>query len=114
MEAARANLKLRYSLLKFYYRHFINKRGSGTIFRPLFIDFYNDPTTFNDDIAETQFMIGEELMFAPIVTENVTYRSVYFPIGSNWYDYQTGRMYKSGDLVAIQNALNQTIPVFLR
>lgn len=68
MEAAKTNLKLRYSLLKSYYRNFINRRGSGTIFRPLFTVFPEDIALFRDDIAETQFMIGEELMFAPILT----------------------------------------------
>ena len=35
-EAARVNLKLRYSLLKHYYMQFVNNKGIGSIFRPLF------------------------------------------------------------------------------
>jgi alpha-glucosidase len=51
LEASKKNIKLRYSILKFYYRHFINKRGLGTIFKPLWIDFPQDINTFNDSIA---------------------------------------------------------------
>lgn len=35
--AARNNLKLRYSILKNYYRLFVQGRGAGSIFRPLFM-----------------------------------------------------------------------------
>lgn len=61
------NLKLRYSILKSYYREFINKKGSGSIYKPLFLQFPMDSTTYNDDISETEFMIGKMLLGAPIV-----------------------------------------------
>jgi len=51
LESSKTNLKLRYALLKFYYRHFINKRGLGTIYRPLFIDFPTDAATWTDEVA---------------------------------------------------------------
>lgn len=114
LAAARTNLKLRYSLLKFIYRHFITKRGLGTIFRPLFVDFSSDIRTFSEDAAETQFLLGSELMFAPVVTQNVTYRAVYFPAGANWFDFFTGRRYTGGDLVAVENQLTDPIPLFIR
>lgn len=42
MKAARTNLKLRYSLLKEYYKLFVVQRGAGSIFKPLFFEFPND------------------------------------------------------------------------
>lgn len=60
LEGSRVNIKLKYSLLKFYYRLFIVKRGRGAIFQPLFFVFPDDIDTMtNNDISETQFMIGE-------------------------------------------------------
>lgn len=53
-------------------------------------------------------------MIAPVLKENATYRSVYFPNGVNWYDFYTGRFYKGGDLVAVQNNINEAVPMFLR
>lgn len=114
LEAAHTNLKLRYSLLKFYYKQFVARRGYGSIFRPLFMEFPNDIKTFDDEISETQFMIGSELLFAPIVTEFSSNRTVYLPNGSNWYDYHTGKFYKSGSSPTIHNKMTESIPIFLR
>jgi alpha-glucosidase (family GH31 glycosyl hydrolase) len=81
--AARTNLKLRYSLLKYYYFLFVNKRGLGTIWRPLFFEFPQDTNTYVDDVADTQFLVGPNLLAAPIVEQGVTSRKVYFP-QFNW------------------------------
>lgn len=66
-EAARTNLRLRYSLLKFYYRHFIIRKGQGLVYRPLFADFPTDDQVFVDEVLETQFIIGKEIMVTPIL-----------------------------------------------
>ena len=67
LKAAQTNLKLRYSLLKHYYSLFITKRGLGTIFNPLFFVFPLDSNGYLDEIADTQFLIGNNLMATPIV-----------------------------------------------
>jgi alpha-glucosidase (family GH31 glycosyl hydrolase) len=90
-EAARINLKLRYSLLKFYYKQFVSNRGLGSIFRPLFFEFPHDYVTVNNSfVAETQFMIGKELMFAPIVDKGQILRTVYYPSEATWWDIRLG------------------------
>jgi hypothetical protein len=48
LASAKTNLRLRYSLLKFYYRHFIIRKGLGVIYKPLFIDFPTDEEVFVD------------------------------------------------------------------
>jgi len=53
MKSAINNLKLRYSLLKYIYTLFINKRGIGTIWRPLFFQFPQDSNAYVDEIADT-------------------------------------------------------------
>jgi hypothetical protein len=53
-------------------------------------------------------------MLAPVLNQNATYRAVYFPAGTNWYDFYTGRLYKGGDLVAVQNQMTDPVPMFLR
>lgn len=42
------NIRLRYSLLKFYYTHFVAGRGLGSIFKPLFFEFPEDSKAFED------------------------------------------------------------------
>lgn len=46
LKAAQENLKLRYSLLKHYYSLFINRKGLGTIFNPLFFVFPLDNNNY--------------------------------------------------------------------
>lgn len=43
----------------------------------------------------TQFLIGRQLMAAPVLEKGMTGRSVYFTT-SNWYDYHTGKFYEPG------------------
>ena len=72
---------------------FINRKGFGTIYKPLFFVFHNDDHLYVDEVANTQLMIGNFFMSAPIVEEKTTKRSVYFPFASNWYDFHTGKFY---------------------
>lgn len=67
LSAAKANLKLRYSLLKYFYTIFVMKKGLGTIWKPLFFAFPNDPLSLVDDNFETQFLFGTDLLFVPFL-----------------------------------------------
>ena len=89
MESAKTNLKLRYSFLMYFYYFFVNKKGLGTIWKPLFFEFPQDSNTYLDDIADTQFMIGPNLMAAPILEQGKTERTVYFP-QSKWLNFLNG------------------------
>ena len=44
--------------------------------RPLFFDFPND---LNAIIIEDQYMFGDDLMVAPVLSYQQRYRDVYFP-----------------------------------
>lgn len=113
LEAARKNLQLRYSLLKFYYRHFIIRKGTGVIYRPIFLDFPTDDLAYNDETVETQFIIGKELMVAPILNGGANRRSVYFPAESNWYNFYSGERYSGSNVTEITNSITDYVPIFL-
>jgi alpha-glucosidase (family GH31 glycosyl hydrolase) len=74
LKAAKTNLKLRYSLLKYFYLLFINKRGIGSIWRPLFFEYPNDSNAYIDDIVDTEFLIGPNILVTPIVEPGQTSR----------------------------------------
>ncbi len=59
-------------------------------------------------------MIGSELMFAPVLTEGAQGRDVYFPRGADWFGLATGKEYKGGNLVGINNSMTDAIPIFIR
>lgn len=50
--------------------------------RPLFFSFPGDSTTYNID---QQWMLGDALMVAPIMTQGTSSTSAYFPSGV-WYN----------------------------
>lgn len=43
------------------------KKGLGTIWKPLFFAFPNDPLSLVDDNFETQFLFGTDLLFVPFL-----------------------------------------------
>jgi alpha-glucosidase/lysosomal alpha-glucosidase len=75
LKAAQKNIKLRYSLSKWYYSLFIHKNGTGTgiinmvykVFNPLFYVYPDEADVFRDEVLDTQFMLNRELMAAPIL-----------------------------------------------
>lgn len=101
-------------MLKAYYREFINRKGFGSIFKPLFFVFFKDENTFKDEIADTQFMLGNTLMSAPVVEEGAVSRSVYFPQTTNWYDLHDGQFYAGGSIQTINNEMDELVPLFLK
>ena len=106
----RQYLKLRYQLLPFLYTTLEEAHRSGTpLFRPLVLNYQDDPNTLNLD---DEFMIGEDLLVAPIVKPDVTTRLVYLPKGI-WYDYWTNKKYAGGTMFRVDAPL-ETVPMFVR
>ena len=58
-----------------------------------------------------EFMLGEALLVAPILTENTSMRDVYLPAGC-WTNLLTGECVEGGKTVTVAANLGQ-IPVFL-
>jgi alpha-glucosidase len=106
----RKYLKLRYELLPFLYTTLEEAHRAGVpLFRPLVLNYQDDPNTYNLD---DEFMIGDDLLVAPIVKPDVTRRLVYLPKGV-WYDYWTNKKYEGGTMIAFGAPL-ETVPMFVR
>jgi len=106
----RKYLKLRYTLLPFLYTNLEEAHRTGVpLFRPLMLNYQDDESTYNLD---DQFMIGDDLLVAPILKPDVTRRLVYLPAGS-WYDYWTNKKYAGGTMISVDAPLD-TVPMFVR
>jgi alpha-glucosidase len=106
----RRYLKLRYQLLPFLYTTLEEAHRTGTpLFRPLVLNYQDDPNTYNLD---DEFMIGNDLLVAPIVKPDVTRRLVYLPKGV-WYDYWTNKQFAGGTTISVEAPL-ETVPMFVR
>ncbi len=81
----RKYLNLRYQLLPYLYNLFYQASQTGApIMRPLVWHYPKDPVTFN---LNDQFMLGPDLLIAPILAPGLTARAVYLPKG-RWYRWQ--------------------------
>jgi alpha-glucosidase len=106
----RKYLKLRYQLLPFLYTTLEEAHRTGSpLFRPLMLNYQDDPNTYNLD---DEFMIGDDLLVAPIVKPDVIARLVYLPKGT-WYDYWTNKKYSGGTMIRVDAPL-ETVPMFVR
>ena len=102
---------LRYRLMPYIYTlagrtHF----DDYTIMRPLVMDFSNDKKVEN---ISDQFMFGPSFMVCPVYKYDVRKREVYFPAGSNWYNFYTGDLINGGQTLSVDAPYGR-IPLFIR
>jgi alpha-glucosidase len=85
---ARRYLSLRYQLLPYSYNLFHQAAQTGTpVMRPLVWHYPQDPATFN---LNDQFLLGPDILAAPVLYPGLTARTVYLPAGDTWYRWRTG------------------------
>ena len=104
-------LKLRYRLMPYIYSmaadtHF----GSGTMMRGLVMDFPQDGRI--KDVKD-QYLFGSAFMVAPVTAYRARQRSVVFPAGADWVDFDTGARHKGGTSATVDAPVGR-IPLFLR
>jgi alpha-glucosidase len=77
--------------------------------RPLWLQFPGDRRAA---AQQQEWMLGSDVLVAPVVTEGATARAVYFPAGC-WRDPQTGRTYHGRRSATISAPLAR-LPYFFR
>ena len=106
----RKYLKLRYRLLPFLYTALEESHRTGLpMLRPLLLNYQDDENVLGID---DEFMIGADLLAAPILKPNLTARLVYLPRGL-WFDYWTGAAQQGGHMIRVEAPL-ETAPLFVR
>ncbi|PZU31787.1 MAG: hypothetical protein DI577_04540 [Microbacterium sp.] len=79
------------------------------LMRPLFFEFPSDERVWT---APTEWMLGDDLLVAPVLEPGVTRMPVYLPEGE-WIDVWDGTRHQGGAVVEIETPIDR-IPVFTR
>ncbi|TMW71505.1 glycoside hydrolase family 31 protein [Alteribacter natronophilus] len=103
-------IDLRYIWMPQLYKLFRDASVTGVpVMRPLVLEYPEDPATFN---LSDQFMIGENVIVAPITAPDTFHRAVYLPEG-NWVNYWTEEVIEGGRHILTEADL-ETLPVFVK
>lgn len=78
--------------------------------RPLFLHFEDDPRTYAE---QTSYLLGADLLVAPVIAADALRREVYLPSGAAWSHLWSGERFDGGRAVEVAAPLGQP-PVFVR
>ena len=110
IEIYRKYVKLRYHWIPYLYDLFWEEERTGApILRPLVYHYEKDKTaqTCNDE-----FLFGERILVAPVVSQGTVKRMVYLPAGE-WYDYWTCEKI-AGESWIIRDAPMDICPIYVK
>jgi alpha-glucosidase len=78
--------------------------------RPLFLHFEDDPNAYDSQIS---FLLGRDLLVAPVIAAGERSWRTYLPAGATWCHLWSGAQFTGGQTVQVAAALGQP-PVFYR
>jgi alpha-glucosidase len=106
----KTTVELRYRLLPQLYSVVEESSRTGLpVMRPLMLEYPEDAQTHG---RGDQFLVGTDLLVAPVLVEAATSRDVYFPQGE-WIDFHTGARLAGGKAHKIDAPLHR-LPIFVR
>jgi alpha-glucosidase len=110
LKLVREAIELRYRLLPYIYAAFLSASETGApVQRPLVFDHQYDATVRNLD---DQYLLGRDLLVAPVIESGQTARQVYLPAG-DWYDWHSGAL-AGGERFLLVDTPMDRIPLFAR
>jgi alpha-D-xyloside xylohydrolase len=86
-----------------------HERGTP-VMRTLFYEFPHDPRCWE---VEDEYLLGHDLLVAPVMAAGVTERPVYLPAGTRWRNAWTGETLAGGQAIVAAAPLD-VIPLYLR
>lgn len=110
LDVYRKYVKLRYKLLPYIYDLFFQGEQTGApIMRPLVYHYEKDAVAKS---CNDEFLVGENMLVAPVVMQGMTKRMVYLPEGT-WYDYWTKEKHV-GPTWLIKDAPIDVCPIYVK
>ncbi|WP_295011846.1 NPCBM/NEW2 domain-containing protein [uncultured Microbacterium sp.] len=110
----RQYLQLRQRLMPYIYSLSADAHRDGVSpVRSMPLEFPADPASYSAE-ATNQFMLGGDILVAPVSSHTDIRNGIQLPAGSSWIDYWTGKSYQGGQVVNGYAAPLQTLPMFIR
>lgn len=107
----RKYIKLRYTLIPYIYdMMYAASQNGAPLMRPLMFNYQEDDNTYE---INDEFLCGDNLLVAPIVTQGSKARMVYLPKGDSWIDYWTQKEYEGGQYI-IKEAPLDVCPLYVK
>ncbi|XZH19371.1 glycoside hydrolase family 31 protein [Clostridium perfringens] len=107
---AKKSIELRYELLPYIYDlYYISHKEGLPIFRPMIMEYEKDMNLLN---IREQFMLGENMLVAPVLYEGERSKTVYLPKGS-WFNYFTREKLQGGKWYKLPCELDEIL-VFVK
>ena len=92
-DAFRRATELRYRLMPYIYAQAKDSSERGLpMLRALLVEYPGDPGSW---LVEDQYLLGSDILVAPLMEQGTIEREVYIPPGE-WTDYQSGQLYSAG------------------
>lgn len=112
VDSNRRIVEIRYELIPFLYTLFHRVHISGgTVVRSMAHQFPNDSNCL---ALDEQFLWGSNLLIAPVIHENQTYKNLYLPsFHERWFNYYNGEEQSQLDFINV-TANYDYLPLFLR
>lgn len=73
------------------------------IMKPTFYNYESDENTFNEN---DEFLLGDSLLVATVVTKGEVERKIYLPKGNSWYNYNTNEIFEGGQTITVEAGLD--------
>lgn len=103
----RSTVELRYKFLPYLYTLFKEHENTGApIMRPLWYEFPADKKTY---LVSDEYLVGSDLLVAPVVKEGLRSRQVYLPAGADWVNWWTGEKLAGGAEYTVDTPLNRLL-----
>ncbi|MDB5501331.1 MAG: alpha-glucosidase [Tardiphaga sp.] len=108
----REAVQFRYRLMPYLYTAMWRaSRDDEPVVRPLLYDFPGDAAAIAIDDC---FMLGRDLLVAPVLAEGDRHRAVYLPAHpGGWYDLRTGEHHEGGSVARVDAPFGR-LPVWVR
>jgi len=106
----RRAIERRYEFLPYIYNAFHQTATTGMpMMRALVLEYPDDPATYN---LSDEYLFGDDLLVAPIISPTTTERQVYLPAGQ-WINLSNGSTQAGGQTVTV-HADEDALPLFAR